>query len=281
MDLNISSEKIGNPLLVELLKKLTGCFGSIGQTFFVIGATARDIILQQLASTSSSRKTRDLDVAIAIPDWRAFDRITKILVAEGFNKDTHKHQRFYYDDYELDVVPYGVVAKEDDYIYWPPEEVIAMSVKGFDEVLSDAITVHIDDDFELKIAPLHGLFLLKFNAWQDRHFSIDKDAEDMSFILSNYFIANVDRNFHTEVYDWEHFDEYIIGGYWLAHDLTLLLNKEQIIYYHDCIMEELAQEEAGLLINQTLEHSIGLTYEQVRDTWQAIADVFQKAIEDE
>lgn len=81
MDLNISSEKIGNPLLVELLKKLTGCFGSIGQTFFVIGATARDIILQQLASTSSSRKTRDLDVAIAIPDWRAFDRITKILVA--------------------------------------------------------------------------------------------------------------------------------------------------------------------------------------------------------
>ena len=67
----------------------------------------------------------------------------------------------------------------------------------------------------------------------------------------------------------------------MAHDLTLLLNKEQLIYYHDCIMEELAQEEAGLLINQTLEHSIGLTYEQVRDTWQAIADVFQKAIEDE
>lgn len=153
MDLNISSEKIGNPLLVELLKKLTGCFGSIGQTFFVIGATARDIILQQLASTSSSRKTRDLDVAIAIPDWRAFDRITKILVAEGFNKDTHKHQRF-------------------------------------------------------------------------------------TMMITSWML------FHTEVYDWEHFDEYIIGGYWLAHDLTLLLNKEQLIYYHDCIMEELADRKS-------------------------------------
>ena len=280
MDLNISSEKIGNPLLVELLKKLTCCFDGMGQTFFVIGATARDIILQQLASTSSNRKTRDLDVAIAIPDWQAFDRITGTLVAEGFDKDPHKHQRFYYGDYQLDVVPYGVIAKEDDCIYWPPEEVIAMSVKGFDEVLSDAITVRVDDTFELKIASLHGLFLLKFNAWQDRHFSTDKDA-DMSFILSNYFIANVDRNFHTEVYDWESFDEYIIGGYWLAHDLAILLDKEQLVYYHTCIMEELAREEAGLLINQILDHSIGLTYEQVRDTWQVIADVFQKVAEDE
>lgn len=156
-----------------------------------------------------------------------------------------------------------------------------MSVKGFDEVLSDAITVRVDDTFELKIASLHGLFLLKFNAWQDRHFSTDKDAEDMSFILSNYFIANVDRNFHTEVYDWESFDEYIIGGYWLAHDLAILLDKEQLVYYHTCIMEELAREEAGLLINQILDHSIGLTYEQVRDTWQVIADVFQKVAEDE
>lgn len=282
MNLKISSEKIGNPLLVDLLKKLIVCFNGIGQSFFVIGATARDIILQQLADTSSRRKTRDLDVAIAISEWADFDRITGILIENGFKKDIHMHQRFYYGDYELDIVPYGIVAKDDDCIYWPPEEVIAMSVKGFDEILKDSITVSVDDEFDIKIASLHGLFLLKFNAWQDRHFETSKDAEDMSFILSNYFIANVNRNFHPEVYDWIRFDEYIIGGYWLAHDLLSLLTKEQVAYYRDCIIAELEQEEGSVLINQILEHGdYGLTYEQVRNTWQTIAEVFQTMTDNE
>ena len=69
--------------------------------------------------------------------------------------DKEKHQRFYYGDYEIDVVPYGYVAKADDNIYWPPEEKIAMSVTGFKEMISDAITDSIDDRFTVKIASLH------------------------------------------------------------------------------------------------------------------------------
>ena len=183
MDLKITSEKIANPLLVELLKKLTDSFNRMGREFYVIGATARDIIIGQLADITSGRKTRDLDIAIAIPEWSVFDEIKEVLIADGFKKSSHMHQRFYYGDYELDIVPYGV-AKEDDNIYWPPEEVIAMSVKGFDEVLSDAITVNVDNEFDIKIASLHGLFLLKFNAWLDRNIQTSKDAEDMSFILA-------------------------------------------------------------------------------------------------
>lgn len=280
MDLKITSEKIANPLLVELLKKLTDSFNRMNREFYVIGATARDIIIRQLIGTTSGRKTRDLDIAIAIPDWSVFDEIKEILVADGFKKSLHMHQRFYYGDYELDVVPYGV-AKDDDNIYWPPEEEIAMSVKGFDEALSKSMTIRIDDEFDIKIASLHGLFLLKFNAWLDRNIETGKDAEDMSFILSNYFMVNLDRNVHPEVYDWERFDEYIVGGYWLAQDLLLLLNKEQIAFYKDCIEKELGKDDESRLINQIIEHSHGLTYETVRDAWQTIADVFQKAIDDE
>ena len=280
MNLKITSEKIANPLLVDLLKKLTDSFKRMNREFYVIGATARDIIIQQLIGISSGRKTRDLDIAIAIPDWHVFDEIKEALIADGFEKSRNIHQRFYYGDYELDVVPYGV-AKEDDNIYWPPEEDIAMSVKGFDEVLSEAITVSIDDEFDIKIASLHGLFLLKFNAWLDRNIQTSKDAEDMSFILSHYFIANLDRNIHPEVYDWERFDEYIVGGYWLAHDLISLLNKEQIAYYKDCIEKEIGKEEESRLINQILEHGHSLIYETVRDAWQTIANVFQKAIDNE
>lgn len=277
MDLTISSEKIGNPLLIELLRKLTDSFGRMDREFYVIGATARDIIVQQLLDTASTRRTKDLDIAIAIPDWDAFEQIKERLVADGFKKSNDMYQRFYYGAYEVDIVPYGVVAKEDENIYWPPEEVVAMSVKGFDEVLSEAITVSIDDEFKVKIASLHGLFLLKLNAWLDRNAKTSKDAEDMSFILSNYFMANLDREIHQEVYDWENFDEYIVGGYWLAHDLVTLLNVNQLNYYKEVIEGELAKQEESRLINQMIENSYSLKYETVRETWQVIADVFSKA----
>ena len=103
----------------------------------------------------------------------------------------------------------------------------------------------------------------------------------MSFILSNNFIANLDRGIHPEVYDWERFDEYTVGGYWLAHDLLSLLNKEQITYYKTCIEEELEKDYRSRLFNQIIEHNHSLTYETVKDTWQTIADVFQKALNDE
>lgn len=276
MDLIISSEKIGNPLLVELLRKLIDSFNKMDREFYVIGATARDIIMQQLLDTASSRRTKDLDIAIAIPDWDTFEQVKQSLIADGFEKSRDMQQRFYYGEYELDIVPYGVVAKEDDNIYWPPEEVIAMSVKGFDEVLSEAITVSIDDEFKIKIASLHGLFLLKLNAWIDRNAKTSKDAEDMSFILSNYFMANLDREIHPEVYDWENFDEYIVGGYWLAYDLVTLLDVNRLNYYKEVIVGELAKEEESQLINQMIENSYGLKYETVRDTLQAMADVFSK-----
>lgn len=280
MDLKITSEKIANPLLIELIKKLTIIFNRMEREFYVIGATARDIIIRQLTNITSGRKTKDLDIAIAIPDWSVFDEIKAVLITEGFQKSHRMHQRFYYGDYELDIVPYGV-AKADDKIYWPPEEDVAMSVKGFDTVLSDAITVNIDNEFDIKIASLHGLFLLKFNAWLDRNLETSKDAEDMSFILSHYFMANINRNIHPEVYDWKEFDEYLAGGYWLAHDLLLLLPKDMISYYKDCIVEELKKEESSRLLNQIIENCYGLHYETVKNTWQCIADVFQKAIEDE
>lgn len=281
MSLRITSEKINNPFLVDLLEKLSSGFRRMEHDFFVIGATARDIVIQEMLNTSSHRKTRDLDLAIAVPNWQEFYKIKKNLIADGFEKDKDKQQRFYYGDYEIDIVPYGYVAKDDDNIYWPPEETIAMSVKGFDEALSDSITVSIDDRFTVKIASLHGLFLLKLNAWMDRHLTTNKDAEDMAFILDNYLMANLDREAYMEVYDWEEFDEFVAGGYWLANDLAKLLNKEQLIYYADKIDEEMLLEERSRLISQMLNSQSGLNYDQVIRTWQTISEVFRATPKEE
>ena len=265
MIFRISSEKIGNPLLMDLLRKISKCFAEMNQVYFVIGATARDLIVRQLVGIASSRRTRDLDLAIAIPDWSAFDDITEALLARGLTKDLKMKQRFYDGDYELDLVPYGAVAKPDDHIYWPPEEDIAMSVKGFAEVLSDAITVSIDGAFDVKIASLHGLFILKFSAWMDRHMATRKDADDMEFIIRHYFFANLSRNPRPEVYDWKDFDEWIVGAYWLANDISRLLPVEQLRFYARRLEEEYRKSEQSHLMLQMLDANSALKFEQVYD----------------
>lgn len=265
MNFQLSSEKIGNPLLMDLLRKISKCFAEMNQVYFVIGATARDLIVRQLVGIASSRRTRDLDLAIAIPDWSAFDDITEALLARGLTKDPKMKQRFYDGDYELDLVPYGAVAKPDDHIYWPPEEDIAMSVKGFAEVLSDAITVSIDGAFDVKIASLHGLFILKFSAWMDRHMATRKDADDMEFIIRHYFFANLSRNPRPEVYDWKDFDEWIVGAYWLANDISRLLPVEQLRFYARRLEEEYRKSEQSHLMLQMLDANSALKFEQVYD----------------
>ena len=274
MKIQISSEKLGNPQLAELLKVLVVCFKELDSQFYVIGATAKDIVMRQLMAVSSCRRTQDLDIAVAISDWKRFDEISDALQKAGIKKSPGIHQRFYYKNYELDVVPFGGVAKEDDNIYWPPEEDIAMSVKGFYNALADALTVSLDGEEDIRIASLHGLWLLKFNAWMDRRLKTDKDAVDMSFIIDNYFIANVDRGTHMEVYDYPNFSCYLVGGIWLAYDVASLLDKEQLVYYRDSILVETDKEEESILINQILEDNKTLTYEQVLDTWEKIASIF-------
>ena len=237
MNLVISSEKIANPLLIKLLRHLHDTFVKMNHDFYVIGATARDIIIRALSDESARRKTLDLDIAIAVTGWDKYDEISHALVAAGFEKSGHQKQRFYYGDYEVDVVPFGSVAKDDENIYWPPEETIAMSVKGFDEVLKNAVTVRIDNDFDVRIASLHGLFILKLNAWLDRHLTTNKDAEDLWYIIDTYYFANENRNIHPEVYELKNFTLTVGGAYWLAHDIADLVSKEHLKFYCDALWD--------------------------------------------
>lgn len=276
MNLHISSESIGNPLLVDLLRNLSHTFTRLDTDFFVIGATARDIVLLALVNATARRKTRDLDIAIAVTGWNRFDEIQQALLDDGYKKSAHLAQRFYWSDYEIDIVPYGAVAKDDDYIYWPPEETIAMSVRGFDEVLREAITVNIDNEFEIRIASLHGLFILKLNAWLDRNLSTNKDAEDMWHIIDNYYFANENRNIHQEVYELEDFDLIVGGAYWLAHDIADLLDAEQISFYNQVLKKELTLAESSRLVTQILDTHKWLKSEDVVKVLATITDVFTK-----
>ncbi len=44
----------------------------------------------------------------------------------------------------------------------------------------------IDDDLEIYVATLPGIFIIKLIAWHDRYLQTKRDAEDMASILANY-----------------------------------------------------------------------------------------------
>lgn len=281
----ISSDTFANPLLVSLLKALTACFQIAGKPFFVIGAASRDILRLYLEADPSPRKTRDLDIAIAVDNWNDFFAVSALLQQNGFRKDEKIKQRFYYDcgrgvEYELDVVPFGGVSTPGEKIYWPPEESPMMSVKGFTSVLKDCVDVIVDGEFSFKIPSAPAFFVLKFDAWLDRHLINDKDAKDMSFILANYYLHEITNPSHLEVIDLlpDPFDPFVASAYMIAKDIVPLLEKEVIRSYIFDIEKELESTHPSQLLLQGMGPGYG--YDTVRAAWTMIANVFRKAVQE-
>jgi predicted nucleotidyltransferase len=282
MTYNISSDRLSNPLLKELLQALTVFFEGVGSEFYVIGATARDIILSGIHAQHSGRKTVDLDIAIAIPDWNKYQEISdRLCQEEGFTKSTEQKQRFFYKGvYMLDIVPFGDVAKEDKYIYWPPEESFAMPVHGFIEVAKDALEITVDNLLTIRVASLPGIFILKLIAWYDRHLEHDRDAEDMAFIISNYLSLNDERaaRDHYDIYDRTPFSNFIAGGTLIARDIITVIKDDLSVRGRlaTILREEINKTLDSPLINQMLETHQPLKYEEVYDTLLSMTNELTK-----
>lgn len=269
MSYNISSENFSNPVLKEMLEKLTGFFNSEGFEFYVIGATARDIILSGIHKQALARKTNDLDIAIAIPDWSKFYEIsTGLCKLEGFEKSKEQTQRFLYKThFQLDIVPFGGVAHDDNHIYWPPEESQAMSVAGFIDVAKNTLEVKVDNSFTIYVASLPGIFLLKLVAWRDRHISSNKDADDMAFIITSYLEINEQRAVkeNYDLYEEDNFSTFLAGATMLGRDMKKILwpNPEILYEFFSILRTEVSKKDGSQLINQMMETHPSLKYEDI------------------
>jgi len=77
--------------------------------FFLAGATARDLLLQYAHGIDAGRDTRDVDIALMVSDWAAFEALRSRLIAGGqFAPNGNAlHQLKFGGFIEIDLIPFG------------------------------------------------------------------------------------------------------------------------------------------------------------------------------
>lgn len=160
--------------------------------FLIVGASARDLVLHYGHNAEIARATRDIDFAIEVANWEAFEQIKAELIARGFTESDGRHRPHRVTSPQgipLDMVPFGPLADATGKIEWPPGQEWEMLVQGFQEALDNAEAVIIQDKplIEVPVATPAGMALLKLIAWQDREIEKrGKDATDFLYLCESY-----------------------------------------------------------------------------------------------
>ena len=185
--------------MVSALGRISQISSSTKIPFFIVGATARDILLEVHYGIGSKRATVDIDIPVFIESWDQFNHLKDELIGStDFAPTRDIHRILFKKRLPIDIVPFGGIAKKGELIEWPPDGSFEMSVTGFHECFRHAIQIKLSDNPELvvKVASLAGLAILKLIAWDDNPDRRRKDAPDLFFIIQNYLDAgNLERLF--------------------------------------------------------------------------------------
>jgi predicted nucleotidyltransferase len=205
---------------------------SMGIATLIAGAFARDLHLMYRAGIGIRRQTEDIDLAVAVPDWAAFEVLSHKLTSSGAFEETTTsvHRLRHRSGWPVDLLPFDGVESSDRKIAWPPRGEFVMSVFGFREALANAHPVALPGQVQTQLVSLAALAVLKIVCWQERHYtSPRKDAHDLQLILRHYLVAEHEARLWNEFSAWTQGDDFeyeLAGPRMLGHDMARLLEPD-------------------------------------------------------
>lgn len=244
-------------LYIAAIKEIKKVADSLKISFFIIGALARDIIMEYFYEIKAPRMTADIDLGIKVSSWKQFDKLINALEKSGEFKKLKEKRRVLYNDILIDIIPFGDISDKNERISWPPENEVVMSVMGFDEVYNYSTLVRLQNNpaLEVKIPTLPGLAILKLFAWRDNFPNRSKDAEDLIFIMKNYENAGIfDKLYKSELQllKSEDFDNQVAGIVLLGKEMSKICTNQTIEYLRKIINEETSKNSDFNLIRDML-----------------------------
>ncbi|MGB6011539.1 MAG: nucleotidyl transferase AbiEii/AbiGii toxin family protein [Desulfobacterales bacterium] len=263
---------------VSILREIQEVSTRMNVPFFVISATARDIILEHQFDIKPKRATIDIDIGVLIAGWDQFETLKDELIHSArFSPSKQKQRLIYNDNFPLDIIPFGAIEDENGSISWPPDHEIRMSIAGFQECFQHAVSVKLSSSPELivKMVSLAGLALLKLISWDDNPERRRKDAPDLLLIMRHYLDAgNLDRLFDegSDIIEADSYDYDLASARFLGRDIANISSpatKAKLIE----ILEREANSKHGHKIALNVIQSDGYrseSYERVVEHFNAL-----------
>ncbi len=260
---------------IDVLLAIKEVADSLGIAFFVVGASARDIILQHCYNATPHRATKDVDIGVEVADWDQFNELSKALISTGKFSDTKAPQRLLYNKRPVDIVPFGPIVNEDKKVSWPPEHEIFMSMLGFKEAYEDSITVRLSNDppLDIKFPTLPGLALMKLISWNEKYPDRSKDAEDLLFIINNYEKVVFKRLYDEEssLLEEEDFDLRLAGIRLFGQDMAKIAHPETLKKVKEILEDETGEQSRYRLVQDMIRGSL-----EVENKFDAILNFVEK-----
>jgi predicted nucleotidyltransferase len=221
-----------DPQLVEVFEVIAGVAAAGNIRYFVVGATARDMILGYGHGIAIKRATADIDLGVEVADWEEFNILKDELAATGQFELTRSAQRLIYKhELPVDIVPFGPLEHANKEIGWPPDHSVRMNVLGFEDAYRNAQTVRLRAGpvLDIPFATPAGLAVLKIIAWHDRSPEGSKDAQDLAFLMRSYLDAGQQERLaeeHPDLLEEDDFDYERAGARLLGRDMAKVMSTE-------------------------------------------------------
>jgi predicted nucleotidyltransferase len=269
---NLSSDKIP-PHIISIVKGLKEVLGDQAYDFLLIGATARDIILDGIYDLGVSRLTADVDFAVYVPEWENYRTMLVRLTGSGrFSKTNATHKLIFENAYEIDIVPFGEIQDKNGQYTWPPDNIKAMNVAGFTEVNEAGINI-ISDNVAFKIASVPGICVMKLLAWKDRGIRDNRDGKDLGFILANYIELKYEDLYelHEDLMTSPDFDRVVTTARIMGRDIKELLKKNAVALSQiTAILESATEDDEYSRLALSMKDGGAISYKTAYDAVKAM-----------
>ena len=252
----VDAGKLGIPDLLSVLEAVAEACGQgeadfMEANFFLVGALARDVLLEHIYGTKVPLTTGDVDVAVAVEGWQAYEDLRRRLAEEhGFEKGPEKQRLRSPEGTPLDLVPFGGLEEEGGKARFPPEGSPELTVLGFEAAWKGVRPVRFGEgpDSEgpvLRVASLEGLALLKLVSWNERPRKRARDAQDLCLLLQHFYDARLEliTERHADLFDSEDFSKPKVSARALGRELARVL---QDLALEKLLVDTLRRETADI-----------------------------------